>query len=147
MNILKDNIRFYLPDKYFTIARNEAHVRLSSSIWYAMRYLFRVSGITLILASVTLYYFSGKNPNHFCYFYIVFCILVIICAGFVKREIQKVLFYQRIREIVFILNTTYQAIKEVPNFGTEFIIEGAWKKEDIDYIRESTKKLLLENEL
>lgn len=134
MNVLKDNIRFYLPDKYYTIARNEAHIRLSSSVWFAMKYLMAISLLSTIATALIWLVLEKKDISgekiYFYRMYMSFTIMVFISSIIIKRQIQKFLFYQRIREIVFILNTAYQAAKNIPEFATEFFKYKIWKKQD-----------------
>jgi hypothetical protein len=131
MNALKEQIRFYMPDKYFIVARNEAHVRLSSSVWYVMKSLFLVSAFAFI--SIGFVYLLRLNniasPNvHFLFrIYLSFALSIVILSVFIQMEIQKFLFYQRVREIVYILNIAYQVKKVNPAFGKEFVDCGIWK--------------------
>lgn len=131
MNVLKEQIRFYMPDKYFIVARNEAHVRLSSSVWYVMKSLFVISIFAFIAIGVIyiIKLTNITNPiTHFLFrTYLLFSFSVIVLSKFIQREIQKFLFYQRVREIVYILNIAYQVKKINPIFRKEFIDWEIWK--------------------
>jgi len=138
INVLKDNIKFYFPDKYLDVARNEALVRLSSSIWYAMKYLLYLACFSLATVFVLLYInYKFVKPHEYIdsgklFIYLtnaLFFIVIILAAIYIRRQIKKVLFYQRIREIVYILNTAFQACKRNPDFGLEFFKAKIWKYE------------------
>jgi len=181
MNVLKNQIRFYLPDKYLTIARNEAHVRLSSSLWFAILYLIRWIEISVLISlSIVVYKFLRPKINivlpilllsilllirliinsiqkmfisiimrcidivilasltiivcnfflpltlttSYIWIYIVIGVLFIVLLGVLKYQIERFFHYQRIRELVFLLDTTFQAFKTEPLFGRELIREG-----------------------
>lgn len=48
INILKVRLKFYFPSRCGTIIRNEAHIRLSSSMWYAAGSLITCTRVLLI---------------------------------------------------------------------------------------------------
>jgi len=116
INILKIRLMFYFPERCGQITRNEAHVRLMSSIWYASNALRRtaVAGVaTGIVAGVL----AAWNTNSLQVQFIVptgFSAIIIVLAIWARRTIERFLHYQRVREVIFVLETAYNAGKEKP---------------------------------
>ncbi len=54
VNIMKTRLHFHYPEHYGQIARNEAHVRLASSIWYASRTLTYVAAGGGVIGSTAI---------------------------------------------------------------------------------------------
>jgi hypothetical protein len=103
INQLKIRLQFLVPEKCKDIVRNEAHVRLATSLWYATLWLIGVSiiGIILIIGGFIvslskLYYFAGVFG---------FDVLVLSLAMLIKLKIEKFIHYLRVREIVYVLET------------------------------------------
>ena len=110
------NLEF--PYQYVRIQRNEAHVRLMSSLWYATRSLqvlcifggglgFLFAGIVHSLSDTwwpvpEVHAFSAP-------------LLVALVASVVRTQIEEFLHYQRIREIVFILELVYFSSQQIPD--------------------------------
>lgn len=116
IDILK--IRIALNDGEFVnaIYRNEAHVRLSSSIWYAASALCWVAAIGLaIIVFAALraggyemlfenqYYAPALAPG-----------AVLGVAIYCRRMVVDSLHEMRMREIIFVLETAYQVFKHRP---------------------------------
>lgn len=103
-NALKLRIQIISLQAYNVIARNEAHVRLSSSMWYVARFLAKCAsaGVGLCLVPVLLTWRLGSvSPV------VVFPASVLIVSFAVRRAIERSLHYQREREILFILESAY----------------------------------------
>jgi hypothetical protein len=123
MNAIKDAIQFHFPEKYGTIARNEGHIRLMSSIWFMSRTIIRMCSILLLITLVISPLYSTNSPKYDKIFYlsnIIIFAIIILLSYWVKRTIERSFHYQRIREIIYILNTAFQARKTKPDFGWEF---------------------------
>lgn len=119
VNILKVRLEFLFPYQYLRIQRNEAHVRLMSSMWYASNSLKYVSVIGSIigLGSILLSMYVTESAWPIPYFVcLVAPIFVLILSILIMRYIESFLHYQRIREIVFILEAAYFAKKMYPEF-------------------------------
>ena len=60
INKLKIRISYYFPNKTMNIIRNEAHIRLASSVWYATKYIIKTSYFCLFIIFVLtlVYYFA-----------------------------------------------------------------------------------------
>ena len=134
MNILKNQIRFYLPDKYLTIARNEAHVRLSSSLWFVIVYLIRLAEANLLISIITWKFL------HYPARYIIIYLLSVILLIVLKHQIQKFFYYQRMRELVFLLDTAFQALKTEPRFAKELIVNGYISQDELNKLGIEDKK-------
>ena len=118
INGLKARLEFVFPYQYVRIQRNEAHVRLMSSLWYATRSLqvlcifggglgFLFAGIVHSLSDTwwpvpEVHAFSAP-------------LLVALVASVVRTQIEEFLHYQRIREIVFILELVYFSSQQIPD--------------------------------
>jgi hypothetical protein len=111
INQIKIRLQFLVPERCRDIVRNEAHVRLATSLWYATRWLIVVSWIGIVLIIVTLivswpelklYYFAGA---------LEFNLLVFTLALLTKLKIEKFIHYLRVREIVYVLETADFAVR------------------------------------
>ena len=118
INTIKVRLEFLFPYQYLRILRNEAHVRLMSSMWYASRSLQYLSafggllGIVAIgLAAMGFIPVGIVDSAYIC----VLPIAIFLCAFAVKKYVECFLHYQRIREIVFILEAAYFAQLLYPN--------------------------------
>jgi len=119
INVIKVRLEFLFPLQYLRIQRNEAHVRLMSSIWYASKSLITVSVIGMAIGgaciSADMYVSNSVWPISYIGS-LVLPATVLALAAYSKRSIEYFLHYQRIREIVFILETAYFAKKVYPEF-------------------------------
>lgn len=125
INVLKVRLEFLFPYQYLRIQRNEAHVRLMSSMWYAGKTLLWVAfiGSVLGLASVGCAMYTSKSVWPLPYISsVIYPLMVLILSFLLKRYIESFLHYQRIREIVFLLETAYFAHKVYPQF--QFVERG-----------------------
>lgn len=111
VNALKLRIQASSPASFTTLARNEAHVRLSSSLWYVCRALVWTSfigGALCLLPTVV-------SPRPFAIAWnpervdpvIALPIAVFLSAMLIRRAVEHALHYQREREVLFILETAY----------------------------------------
>lgn len=109
INLLKIRIQFYFPQAYNTIIKNEAHIRLTSTLWYVAKTLNKTAlwGMALIiLVSGLFLYFEGLKS--IIALSIIGLILSIISYLFSKSAIsnsERFLHYQRVREIFYVLET------------------------------------------
>lgn len=118
INGLKARFEFVFPYQYTRIQRNEAHVRLMSSLWYATRSLIWICalgfavGIFFIIAvhvNEVKAWWPMPEANTF-----IAPLLTGIVAIIVKVQIEEFLHYQRIREIVYILELAFFAKRLYP---------------------------------
>lgn len=131
INILKVHLEFLFPYQYTRIQRNEAHVRLMSSMWYCSKSIISLStfGSFLGIISVIFVYKITNSLYPMPYFSAIFWpIFSLFSAFIIKSKIEGFLHYQRIREIVFIMEAAHFADQLYPEFkigGSAF-----WNKKD-----------------
>ncbi len=114
VNVLKIRIQQRNQRRSGEIIRNEAHVRMMSSVWFAAQELQWVCcGLALLLAVDCVYRGWWKFPMQFdpriSSFGGVLAALValLIAATLLRVAIVRFLHYQRVREIVYVLETAH----------------------------------------
>ena len=121
INMLKTRFEFYYPDKSGSIIKNEAQIRLMSSLWYLTNSLiiFGFIGISflLIMLFLSLFNFLFLSPN--AVFSFIITVFVIVNSYLAKMNIQKFFHYMRVREIVIVLENIYVASKDKPEILDE----------------------------
>lgn len=124
INAIKEAIQFNFPDHYGPIARQEAHARLVSSIWFICRTFNRLSGtvfVILVLGLYTKLYTSLSRYDQIFYITnVVINGMIFIVALWIKIIIEKTFHFQRVRELLLILNSAYLSRKIDPRFGREY---------------------------
>lgn len=109
INLIKIRLQFLIPDRCKDIVRNEAHVRLATSVWYSTRWLIMACAVaiaavaTAVLASLLTTFTNAFVPV------LLFDVLVLILAWYIKRKVEKFIHYLRVREIVYVLETAHFA--------------------------------------
>ncbi len=113
INIIKVRLFFFFPERCGHITRNEAHVRLMASIWYASNILIIVAllGLVIVVVAAAIDSFSKRA--------LVSTLIPFVTVGFVllvarltEVTIERFLHYQRVREVIYVLETAYVAAKE-----------------------------------
>jgi hypothetical protein len=117
INILKIRLQAWNPRKCGDITRNEAHVRMMSSSWYAAQLLQWVylALLALILAAWSLHQaWQHQFQPGFQFLSLIVTVLLVLlfAAMLLRRAIVTFLHYQRVREIVFVLGTAEAALKQ-----------------------------------
>lgn len=120
IGMLKIRLVYNCPEKCTTITRNEAHIRLSSTTWYLAKSVIRICYVSFIVAFISFCLSIAKKtigvfPENL-YFILP---LIIVCAIWLVmyrlvRVIERFFHYQRVREIVFVLETAYALFREQP---------------------------------
>lgn len=157
INLLKIRLRFYFPQKCSSIIRNEGHVRLASSAWFAARLLryscmisfgifviIIIDDIDLIFAAANAVsvdrsniltqtfsviasflesvllnifsinmYISIKHHSSI----LIPMLFVLILSELTRSRVEKFLHYQRMREVFFVLETSYSAFRRSNNIS------------------------------
>jgi hypothetical protein len=110
INTLKIKLQFRYPEKCGTIIKNEAHIRLSSSMWFAASALIKSSllGLLILAGAIIFSRLTYKEVLHYIY-PIVFNIITLSLAYIARRNSEQFLHYQRVREIVYVMETDEQA--------------------------------------
>lgn len=112
INVLKIRLQFLLPERCKDIIRNEAHVRMATSVWYAMQWVIAASVLALIMNSVTICLcIVGKLINPIPLIVLGFNIFILTVAFLIQRKIEKFLHYLRVREIIYVLETVDFAVR------------------------------------
>jgi hypothetical protein len=115
INRLKSRINHYAPAEMQVIEKNEAHIRMMNSLWYAAKSIRNIC--LLIFPIIIALYTLNELTSVFRYifpsscgfandvtFFLVFFSLVQLCvAGYIRRSIKQYFHYMRDREIMFIL--------------------------------------------
>lgn len=114
INVLKARLQYCVPEKCSEIIRNEAHIRMMSSVWYACKALQKLYWWILIASVLPIVVIVFGMHN----FRIIFPLLMQIAAlalfsavpaKLLRLPIKKFIHYQRVREIVFVLETAWFA--------------------------------------
>lgn len=114
INILKIRLNYLVPEKMRDIVKNEAHIRLISSLWYVTKWIYVFSIIALltclsaILFSDNLHVFIDLCGVLVCFVWNFFQLILVL---FIRKSIIKFYHYQRVREIVCVLETAYLTSK------------------------------------
>jgi len=128
INVLKIRLQFHNQKRCGEIVRNEAHVRMMSSMWFAAKQLEWVLGVLLVLmAAVSLLRGGRILPPYPAGETLLACLLLLflIAAQWLCGSILKFLHYQRVREIVYVLETAHTAWRA----GQKDMFEGLERKE------------------
>jgi hypothetical protein len=115
INRLKSRINHYAPEEMPVIEKNEAHIRLMNSLWYAAKSIKNICLLIfpLIFAlhtrnkviSVLKFIFLGGGgfKDNFAFFLVFFSLVQLFIALYIRRSIKQYFHYMRDREIMFIL--------------------------------------------
>jgi hypothetical protein len=111
LNILKVRLQLAAPDKCGEIVRNEAHVRMMSSVWYAARAVFGVCWLSALVVLTAVVWQSGKlrgGPYPIdVLLYGALASFAAISAVWLQRHVESCFHYQRVREVVYVLETAF----------------------------------------
>ncbi len=108
-NALKLRIQTVSPEGSALLARNEAHIRLSSSMWYVCRTLIGASWLGLsafVFVGIVSQLVPSSVKLEFSVI-LLFPIFTLLVSHFTKVAIERSLHYQREREILFILEVAH----------------------------------------
>jgi hypothetical protein len=121
MNILKIRLQFLVPERCKEIIRNEAHVRMASSTWYAGGWIVRCAGIALgsVLAVATLAVVRHGATMDVFLSVVLLSLVVLALAWFIRWKIEKFIHYQRVREIVYVPEMAHFAQESGFNLHSE----------------------------
>jgi hypothetical protein len=116
INLLKIRLDFWHPAKCASVARNEAHVRLMASMWFMSRALQFVALGGCVVSSIT--YFAAVTM-HLTHPVLVLvptapALLILAIATLTRFIIEHFLHYQRVREVFWVLETSYTAFCFAP---------------------------------
>jgi len=121
INTLKIRLRHHYQEGVSVIVRNEAHVRLASSTWYATKALQITSWVGFLLFGAALVGYSSYTGSvsltsaftaHLSTFAFPLGVWVLGMRG--RSRIERFLHYQRLREVFYVLETAYTAFRQEP---------------------------------
>jgi hypothetical protein len=109
MNIIKIRLHAYFPSASQQIVRNEGHVRLATSVWYASKTLVYLSVfLTLIIVPVSWGCILYKMTSTLFAPCIAILLLWLFCIGMLFH-LRKCIHYMRVREVVYVLENAHLA--------------------------------------
>jgi len=115
INILKTRLEFVFPEQCGTLIKNEAHVRLMSSLWYmlfALQWASMLGSVIAIIAAARIVHRHSETCWYERHFLPLLISGLMIFVAFAARYIiEKFIHYQRCREIIYVLETAYFASK------------------------------------
>lgn len=108
INILKIRLQQWNARHCGEIIRNEAHIRMMSSVWFAARLLQQTYIALILLLILDATAFGGSRTPSVCI--LSFALLILVFAtGWVRIAVLTFLHYQRVREIVYVLENAHVA--------------------------------------
>jgi len=108
INLFKVRLLACFPEMSREIIRNEAHVRLATSLWYACGCL---KWMALILLPVILPTFLKSEMRSTSFLSTAFTGLLLGFCLVMRYQLRKCIHYMRVREVVYVLETGYLAQK------------------------------------
>ena len=109
INQIKIRLQFLVPERCKDIVRNEAHVRLATSVWYATRWIMGVCMLGLLMLAGALCEAPSNGFDQLLSAAICADVLILAFAVFLKRQIENFIHYLRVREIFHVLETAHFA--------------------------------------
>jgi hypothetical protein len=116
VNLLKIRLLHQSPNKCGEIIRNEAHIRMMSSVWYAAATMQELCGLLAVL-TMAIWILGIRSHQQSLALrsepasLLFFLIALILASGWLKLTIRRFFHYQRVREIVYVLETAFWAKK------------------------------------
>ncbi|MBU3950359.1 MAG: hypothetical protein KJ826_19340 [Proteobacteria bacterium] len=101
INLLKIRLQYLVPERCKDIIRNEAHVRMATSVWYASKFLIILTGTAFVMTCLT-YLFA---QNYSILSVMLFDLILFVFAFYIKFKIEWFAHYLRVREVVYVLET------------------------------------------
>jgi hypothetical protein len=107
INIIKIRLLSFSPYASREIIRNEAHVRLATSVWYASRTLGYLSFfLILVLLSAVPNCIRYKMTAALFAPLAIVLLLLFFCIGMLYH-LRKCIHYMRVREVLYVLENAY----------------------------------------
>jgi hypothetical protein len=111
INILKIRIVSLYPQMSRDIIRNEAHVRLATSVWYASTSLLWLASIVVGVVGGAVVWCQGApngtasmlfGPASYALLLLFFCVVM-------RHHLRKCIHYMRVREVIYVLEAAHLA--------------------------------------
>jgi hypothetical protein len=124
LNRLKIRLKYFCPEKCWPIVRNEAQVRLATSMWYVADVLKKISvcGLAAVVVAICVAYFHVRtNPMsseilwkfaRWAFPLVLSPVLAFSVSKFCKTRVERFVHYQRLHEVFYILELAHTASKE-----------------------------------
>lgn len=109
INMLKVRLQAFAPRLCWDIIRNEAHVRLATSVWYVANWLIFLSVISLGFLLATVVKHHDEEALRTAYPAGVLSFLVFFLCVVMKFHLRKCIHYMRVREVFYVLETAHIA--------------------------------------
>lgn len=109
INVLKVRLLSFLPHLSHDIIRNEAHVRLATSVWYASTALQYLSGAVLSLLTFIAIAYMRNRIGSALFVSSAFSLLLLIFCVAMRHYLLKCIHYMRLREVVYVLEVANMA--------------------------------------
>lgn len=145
INRYKIKIQLFCPDAYGVLNKNESHVRMASSSWFASNFLVWTNIVITLLLFGIQYPLWKDGLNSFASTVQVIIPLlppmtVSVLLYLLKRKIEDFIHYQRLREIYFALYTYHECKNEI-RYKEEYYAHCPFPDKDIvEYENESVKQ-------
>lgn len=104
INVLKIRLQYLVPERCKDIVRNEAHVRMATSVWYATNWILAAATLSFLFAFAAFVNYPNKLSDT-TVTALSYDILVLVFAHILKTKIEKFIHYLRVRETVYVLET------------------------------------------
>lgn len=131
INILKIRLQSLVPNLCKDIVRNEAHVRLATSVWYTATCLLFVGifciGLLALSSGIHIARFGGTGILSMLYIPVGSVLAISFFSLIVKYELRKCIHYMRVREVIYVLETSHLADQMLPD---RFKLQEITKKAD-----------------
>ena len=116
INKLKLHVELGSPYAYRALVRNEAHIRLTNTVWHGSILIRYCSMFGIFVASILVVFLLATQdqsfPLHvvlmFCISAFVFPALVLLVSEFIRINVEKIFHWQRLRELFFVFETYYK---------------------------------------
>lgn len=109
INILKIRLFSSFPQMSKDIIRNEAHVRLATSVWYSSTTLLYLSVFILIVLAILSPNCIRDGKGSTLYGSSSFALLLLFFCLAMRHHLRKCIHYMRVREVIYVLETAYWA--------------------------------------
>jgi len=154
INILKERVTHLFPERSRSIVKNEAHVRLASGTWHVAGTLERIAllgaAISLLAVSIEI---LGRHRSltdvwsaAWLWSLLLPAAVMLLCT-YSRRWIETFFHYQRMREVVYVLETAYFSFRDHTELlGPPFPCRrNGWRP--VGRATETRRKLLIDNRL
>ncbi len=109
INILKVRLLALYPWMSRDIIRNEAHVRLATSVWHAVTTLLVLSVLVLMTLAVAAAHLVGQPLSSTLFVPTAFAALLLVFCAVMRLHLRKCIHYMRVREVIYVLETAHLA--------------------------------------